>query len=66
MKILLLSPLPPPAGGIATWTEEYCRYMESTEHSVRVINTAFVNNLALVFRKRMCEVTDLEQSGIII
>lgn len=42
MKILLLSPLPPPAGGIATWTEVYCRYLESSGHSVRLINTAVV------------------------
>jgi len=27
MKVLLISPLPPPNGGIATWTEQYKEYM---------------------------------------
>lgn len=56
MKVLLLSPLPPPAGGIATWTEEYCRFVESAEHSVRVINTALVGKRASGKReKRLTE-----------
>ena len=55
MKILLLSPLPPPAGGIATWTEEYCRYLEATEHTVRVINTALVGQRSSGGGKRLTE-----------
>ena len=40
MKILLLSPLPPPAGGIATWTEAYCWFCYDHGHEVCVVNTA--------------------------
>ena len=40
MRMLLLSPLPPPAGGIATWTENYCKYMHSVGHTVWLVNTA--------------------------
>ena len=53
MKILLLSPLPPPAGGIATWTEEYCKYVASTDHSIFLINTAVMGKRAAGQKKRL-------------
>lgn len=40
MKILLLSPLPPPAGGIATWTKLYLQSDAIKNHKVTLINTA--------------------------
>lgn len=46
MKVLLLSPLPPPAGGIATWTEKYCESMNSKGHSVSLVNTTIVGRRA--------------------
>lgn len=42
MKILLYSPLPPPAGGIATWTEYFLSFCNGSDHEVQVVNTAFV------------------------
>lgn len=39
MKILLISPLPPPSGGIARWTERYLEWCED-KHEVIVVNTA--------------------------
>lgn len=39
MKVLLLSPLPPPSGGIARWTERYLEWCED-RHDVIVVNTA--------------------------
>lgn len=40
MTILLVSPLPPPAGGIATWTVMYREYCQSHDVPVRIVNTA--------------------------
>lgn len=41
MKILLVSPLPPPVGGIATWTKEYIKFFKNkVEYKVDIINTA--------------------------
>ncbi|MGL5988352.1 glycosyltransferase family 4 protein [Cetobacterium sp.] len=40
MKILLISPLPPPAGGIATWTTRYLNSDESKKNQVNLLNTA--------------------------
>lgn len=39
MRILLLSPLPPPSGGIARWTERYLEWCRG-KHNVVVVNTA--------------------------
>ena len=39
MRVLLLSPLPPPSGGIARWTERYLEWCNG-KHDVAVVNTA--------------------------
>ena len=46
MKILLVSPLPPPVGGIATWTEQYCAYCRERSVDVSVVNTALQGSRA--------------------
>lgn len=40
MEILLVSPLPPPAGGIATWTVGYKQYCDENSITVSIVNTA--------------------------
>ena len=42
MKILLLSPLPPPSGGIATWTVLYEQYCRERKIPVSIVNNALV------------------------
>ena len=44
MNILLISPLPPPSGGIATWTEKYCKYCKTNHISVDVVNIAIIGD----------------------
>ena len=51
MNILLISPLPPPVGGIATWTEEYCERIAAMGHHVRVVNTAVTGKRAAQNRR---------------
>lgn len=41
MKVLLVSPVPPPSGGIARWTERYLKWC-SGKHEVEVVNTALI------------------------
>lgn len=44
MKILMLSPLPPPVGGIASWTVNILNYYESnTNIKLHHLNTAITN-----------------------
>ncbi len=47
MKILLLSPLPPPVGGIATWTVNILKYYELKDSNVGIIH----QNTAIRFRR---------------
>lgn len=42
LRILLISPLPPPAGGIATWTKLFINSSQSKQHVVDVVNTAII------------------------
>lgn len=40
LKVLLISPLPPPAGGIATWTKLFLSSEQAAQHKVDLINSA--------------------------
>ncbi len=44
MKILLVSPIPPPGGGIASWTRRYLDSKIAKEHEIILINTAVKGN----------------------
>ena len=46
MKVLLVSPLPPPSGGLATWTEELVKYTSRTELEIDVVNTSLTGQRA--------------------
>lgn len=53
IKVLLFSPLPPPRGGMATWTEEYLKYISTSIEDIEVVlvdtsvfsNTIFNNSI---------------------
>lgn len=42
MHILLITQLPPPKGGIATWSQGYLEHMGKTFHRIDVVNTAAI------------------------
>lgn len=44
MKVLLISPLPPPVGGMATWTEMYRSFCKNKGIECSVVNTALVGS----------------------
>lgn len=46
-KVLLISPLPPPAGGIASWTKKYLIWAKSNYINVDIVNTAVIGNRAI-------------------
>lgn len=52
MRILLISPLPPPAGGIATWTKLYIESNVAKENKIDVVNTSIIGNRVKNFDKR--------------
>ncbi len=47
IKVLLVSPLPPPAGGIATWTKKYLDWCKKNNICVDVVNTAVIGSRAI-------------------
>ena len=42
LKILLISPLPPPAGGIASWTQKYLKWAEQNKIQVDLVNNSVI------------------------
>lgn len=48
MKILLISPLPPPNGGDAIWTKKYLNYLHIHQINVAHVNTSLVGKRAIV------------------
>lgn len=52
MKIALISPLPPPSGGIARWTERYLAWFKG-KAEVLLVNTALVGKRAAAAGARM-------------
>lgn len=52
MNIILVSPLPPPAGGIASWTEQYLNSKETKDNKITVVNSSVVGKRTNMFTKR--------------
>ena len=52
MNVLLVSPLPPPSGGMATWTEQYLKDSKN-QNTVYTVNTAFIGKRALHRGRKM-------------
>lgn len=46
MDILMLSPLPPPSGGIASWTKSFITYCENNDITVRIVDISVRGNRA--------------------
>ena len=44
MKVLLVSPLPPPEGGIAVWTSKYKDYCDRKNISLSIVNTGLLGS----------------------
>lgn len=40
LKVLLISPLPPPVGGIASWTKQFIEWSHKHRIAVEIVNTA--------------------------
>ena len=52
MKVLLIAPLPPPAGGIASWTKKYLKSKLAEENNIIIVNTAITGKRVKEYHKR--------------
>lgn len=66
MKILLVSALPPPAGGIATWTERYLRYCRKRHIDISLVNIAVNGDRAVKINNRTNYLDELSRTKRII
>lgn len=53
MKILLISPLPPPNGGDAIWTKKILNYLTIHQINVAHVNTSIIGKRAIVLGDRI-------------
>ena len=65
MNILLLSPLPPPSGGIARWTERYLAWCKN-KHQVMIVNTALQGERAGEAGKQRNFADEIKRAGYVI
>ena len=65
MKVLLLSPLPPPSGGIARWTERYLEWSKD-KYRVTVVNTALQGERAGEAGKRRKLIDEIKRAEYVI
>lgn len=66
LKVLLISPLPPPAGGIATWTEQYVNWSKKNELKVDVVNTALIGKRLNKITSKIAILEEFKRTNSII
>lgn len=66
MKILLISPLPPPAGGISTWTQKYLEYFASSNYYIGVVNIAVTGKRVLQINAKRNYINEIIRTKNII
>jgi len=64
-KVLLVSPLPPPYGGVATWTSAVQHFGLSGDYRCRIVNTAFTSD-RLTHEKVDLNTNELKRFTVII
>lgn len=52
VKVLLISPLPSPTGGIATWTKLFINSDQANKNVVDVVNTAIIGKRTKSYKKK--------------
>ena len=62
MKVLLVSALPPPTGGIATWTVLYRKYCERHNIPLSIVNTAAIGDRGIQINKRRNIVDEVKRT----
>lgn len=66
MKILLVSPLPPPEGGIATWTVGFAEYCKEKKEILRIVNTALTGKRSANFNNKRSLVDEIKRTIYIL
>lgn len=65
-RILLISPIPPPEGGIATWTEQYIGWSKNNKIKVDLVNTALIGSRKKNINNKSNFITEAIRTFLII
>ena len=66
MKILLVSPLPPPEGGIATWTIGFSEYCKVRKETLSIVNTALTGKRNANFNNKRSLIDEIKRTVYIL
>lgn len=66
LRVLLVSPLPPPAGGIATWTEQFISWANKNSLKVDIVNTALIGKRAKKINSNKSLLDEIQRTKDII
>lgn len=66
LRVLLISPLPPPAGGIASWTKQYIEWSNNHDLNVDIVNTAVIGKRAEKINSKTKILDELKRTKEII
>ena len=66
MNILLASPLPPPIGGMAHWTQQYIIYAKRLSWNVEVVNTSLIGSRASNINRKRSISQEVQRTHLII
>lgn len=62
MRIMLITQLPPPSGGIATWSKKYIDYCEKNQIEVSVVNNAMIGKRGSDFHAKKDLLTEIKRT----
>ena len=66
MKILLVSPFPPPEGGIATWTVGFSEYCKVKKETLSIVDTALTGKRSANFNNKRSLIDEIKRTVYIL
>ncbi|MCQ9210475.1 glycosyltransferase family 4 protein [Granulicatella seriolae] len=66
LRIMMISPLPPPIGGIARWTEQYIHYATNRKMDIRLVNTAIIGERSKIINSKRNILDEIKRTYQII
>lgn len=66
MKVLMLAPLPPPSGGIASWTVRYKEYCKDSKITLEIVNIAMIGDRCSTETNKRNYIDELKRTNRIL
>ena len=66
MKIMLITQLPPPSGGIATWSKHYIDYCKKNDVDLTIVNNAVIGDRVNALHGRISLITEIKRTFLVL